>query len=726
MNFLTRTDKVLMSIAILVLVLFSYFLYDDSFLFSHDSGNKLEKIGLINQTENDVRLKGATSFSWAPAGLRVDVHQKDSVFTGEGSEVSIQLNDGSVINLQENSLVTLNIKNGEMTLDLKYGDFVGELAANSQLKVKAGKEEYSLKSEKSENNEKAVLRINKSRTGAIDVKLQSGAAKLQTKTETKKLDPSQPVAIAEKGKIEEIIKPNIVLKTADQTQFTQWTQEDLIPLSWDSDTKPAAFTVEVAEDENFTEILWQKKSTSLTAATPTKSGVDTYHWRVKGLGPTGQVLAVSPVHTFNVTRPQGPVILQPKENKPLSFELKPNTPVEQQKAEFKVTWKADPRLKQFNYQFAKDPEFKEIIKEGKAEESETPSPKLSTGTYYVRVRGEVRENIFGEWSQPRMIDLKVTSQAIEDKLRPPVLVKRKIEFNSADQARNPSSIKAPQIQWKAAKGAESYKLEFSKNKQFADPKFFDVNGEVHTWSTFEKGITYFRVYSVSKDKKLSPPSQMGLVKVTLNDPQLKPLKDVIINDMAAAGKPAPPQEVVVAWSEVPSAKKYKLEMTSTMKGFKARSFEVSGLSVPVSLPKPGKFKVRVQALDENGKAVSGYSGWEDVAYKFNTTLTAPSLIEPYDKTTLFMQKDTAPFVWLEWEQVVNAVGYKIEISQSPNFEKIIFSADTTTPRYLIKQKIPYGTIYWRVKALSENPEMHSDWTTNREFSLLFNKNETYQ
>lgn len=63
----TKTEKTIFTLALLVLVIFTYFLYDDSLIFPRESTSNLQPIGDISASSNDVRRKNIESFSWMPA-----------------------------------------------------------------------------------------------------------------------------------------------------------------------------------------------------------------------------------------------------------------------------------------------------------------------------------------------------------------------------------------------------------------------------------------------------------------------------------------------------------------------------------------------------------------------------------------------------------------------------------------------------------------------------------
>ncbi|MBC7371755.1 MAG: hypothetical protein H7326_09325, partial [Bdellovibrionaceae bacterium] len=118
-------------------------------------------------------------------------------------------------------------------------------------------------------------------------------------------------------------------------------------------------------------------------------------------------------------------------------------------------------------------------------------------------------------------------------------------------------------------------------------------------------------------------------------------------------------------------------------------------------------------------------------YVYRKILKTPVLVEPYDKTTVFLQKDMEPFIWLEWNPVERAEKYQLEASASPDFSNPIVRLDLTETRFLLKEKMPYGKLFWRVRAIApgerepaSNSGQSSDWA-NREFILYHQRNRGF-
>ena len=721
MNFMTRTDKVILTTATLIVAIFSYFLYDDSLLFKEVAETQEKSIGNISFLKNDVRLKSTTAFAWRTAGRQLEVHQKDSVFTGDGSEVSIQLNDGSILNLKENSLITLIVRDGETSLDLKYGDFVGQLTQDSKLKVTAGKETYDLKGEKSANNEKTILQLNKSRSGQLEVKLQQGAANVKTKKQTRVLEKDRSVSLT--TKLAEKPLPEISLLVPNRTVMKQFRDGDVLPLSWSATEKISQFQVEVARDSLFKDLAWVGKSKDSSLNAPVRAGEGEFYWRVKALTNSGQEITSSPVHTFKIVRLEAPTLLSPEKDQVINLESRPGSTQETLKSTFKIIWTAPKDVKNFHYQIANDSEFKNIIKDQVVTGLESLSPAVASGEYFVKVRAEKDADRFSRWSEVGSVKLTVKTEQ-----RPPAprLVKNNVEFNPATaEKRTPSSEPVAILSWVKPIGITQFKIQISKTKNFTEPKTFSVNGDNFDFKDSSPGVTYFRVYSINNRGLASIPSEVGQILVTIIDPKLSPMNNILVNGKDKDARP-PSKEMSMTWSPVPGADKYLLEVSMDANFKDAKKFEVKTASMPVLLDKPGTYHARVVAMNEQGKTISSFSKIEKFDYTYRIPLDMPSPLEPFDKTTVFMQQEQAAFLWLEWKSVKGTKQYKLEVSTSPTFDTIALKADTKEPRFLVKEKLPAGKLFWRVKAISESADMSSEWTNANEFSLISNKNETYR
>jgi hypothetical protein len=85
-------------------------------------------------------------------------------------------------------------------------------------------------------------------------------------------------------------------------------------------------------------------------------------------------------------------------------------------------------------------------------------------------------------------------------------------------------------------------------------------------------------------------------------------------------------------------------------------------------------------------------------------------------TLFFQQSKSTPF-WMAWGPVRQATEYVLEVAQDPEFSgKRVLRIETAQQSLLMKQSLPLGKLYWRVKA--RNSERESHWSEARALTVL--------
>lgn len=715
-----QTEKIIFACAIFVLVAFSYFLYDDSLLFPKANHGKLELIGDVAISQNDVRRKNLDTFSWLPASRKDAVFQNDSIYTGDRSEAIIHLQDGTQIKIQPNSLITLNLKNGQMNLDLRYGNLVGELAQGSSITVKSGTEEFKLESSQG-SPEKSKIQFNKAHSGNVDLKLLSGDVKYidRKKNAVKELPKNAVVAVNQKGEVKQVEKPQLQLTTVDNVNWLRLNPDDPLPFEWQSKGDVARYELEISPNEDFSSIAVSKitPDTKVQVTDPLAPGA--YYWRLKAMDHNGQVGAISPAHQMHISHLAGPQITTPTQAAQINLELKVK-PQETLETATEVQWKAQPQLKNFTWQVASDPEFQSVLKEGQTNSLAALTPKLPAGTYWVRVQGQTETQKISPWSEPVSFTLNLFAHK-EERPNRPILVTKKVEFKvPTGKDRNPASPESPKLAWKPVLQTKNYVLQISKDASFKEVEKHDVAQTQVAWSQYRPGQYFYRVYARGLNGLLSEPSEVGTIDIGIGSLTLDPMKTI-----NAIGQAPGPKETPISWSEIPFAKSYLVQMDKNKDFSHPQQLEYSSNAGTLAVPDPGRYHVRVQALDEANKPLTGFSNIEEVLYTFRTPLASPLLMEPFNNASIFLQTEMEPFIWLEWKKVEGATSYRIEISDKADFSRTLITKSLPGNRYLIKDRVPLGKIYWRVRAEAKGDEELSEWTEKREFTLYHQKNETF-
>lgn len=720
MSRLGKTEKTILSVALMVLLAFSYFLYDDSLLFPKAHNDKLELIGDVATSQNDVRRKNLDTFSWLPATRTDAIYQNDSIFTGDRSEAMIRLQDGTQIRIAPNSLITLNMKNGQMNLDLRYGNLTGELSKGSALVIKSGNEEFKLEGTQA-GNEKSKVEFNKSHSGTVDLKLLSGNVRFSDKNKgAQNLSKESTVAVTPKGEVKKVERPQLQIKTSDKEfNVVRVTPDDPIPFEWQGSGDVARYEVEISPTADFNTVNVSKLSPEAKAQVTDPLEPGKYYWRVKAYDHNGQVAAASAPQKMSLSYVSPPVITFPAKQAEISLEMKVKSADELVTAT-EIKWQAPVQFKSFSYQVAQDPAFTQIVKEGQTSTYSALTSRLPNGTYYARVAGQTEQKKFSSWSEtvPFKINL-IAKQA--PSLEAPVLVAKKINFkvpNAKD--RNPASVPAPKMEWKPVAASTKYQVQVAKDINFKHPQTFEVDNTKVLWSQFKGGQSYYRVYAVGPNGEVSEPSQIGAINVELNGPVLQPIKP-----LHTIGQTADAREANVYWTEIPEAQSYLVQMDKSDSFNSPQAYEFKTNNGRLTIPNPGDYKVRVQALDDKNKPLTDFSNVENLTYSFHAPLTTPMPLEPYNNVSIFLQKTTEPSIWVEWKKVKGAEAYKIEISDKEDFSRVLVSSAVANNRFLIKDRVPLGKLYWRVRAQSKDESELSEWTEKREFTVYHKKNETF-
>lgn len=735
MKNMNRSDKAILFIAGAMLVIFSYFLFDDSVLTRTQVATKNDLIGEVYQIKNDVRRKSQGDFSWLPTTIKDHVYSSDSVFTGSKSEVSIQLSDGSIIHVKENSLIALNVKEGQMELNLKYGDLVGEVKESSELTIRSGGEEFKLGGKDASQPTlpagPSSVMISRSRTGQNQIHKVKGAPRLVSKKtgQTVTLQPAPPekeptldsAPILPKAALVEV-KPKIQLITPDRTLLVRKASQDPLNLEWKSEGLDAkdSYIVEIKAKNDVPEIMFHETTTRTKITLKTTLSDGDYSWRVLAQNNQEQPRTQSEYHSFQVVTLTAPDWIHPK--------IGSIVPSNQQLLDLEWT---NLNAITYEWQISSDKEFQQIINQGQGSESKPSVDKPAPGEYWARVRGQKTKEpqavLWTPWSLAQ--NFKVAEAPLTE-LPAPIPIKRRFDVDGATQTpRSPASLPKANIGWVEVKNADSYIVETSDDPKF-DPKSkqtkkIETKKLLHVFDDYTRPKHFARVRAKGKNGILSPPSRLIEIVVKLPTPNLQPLQSRTLKSDNPELKP-PVQEMTSTWTPVVFTSQYQIELAKSAKFEKSKIVFSPTPRIKLMVSEPGKYYARVRPLDSTQEPLTGYSNTINFEYIFKQTLRAPALAEPFNEATVFLQKDVEPFIWLEWKEVPHSANYEIQISNEASFKKVLIKGSPTNPRFLLKERVPYGKIFWRVRAIAKDQEHNSQWSPVRLFNLVFKKNEVLE
>jgi hypothetical protein len=178
------------------------------------------------------------------------------------------------------------------------------------------------------------------------------------------------------------------------------------------------------------------------------------------------------------------------------------------------------------------------------------------------------------------------------------------------------------------------------------------------------------------------------VPFTVQRPQITGLYTIPETSAASPSQHSP----TLCWNPVASSWKYQVEIsqevTFTGADKKAALTEQSCYTIPTRLF-DGAFYWRVFMLDGSNEP-----GLPSVPRRTWKRFPAPSPLFP---TSLVNGTPT-----FRWAEVNGADRYHLQISDTPNFANVLYSADTVNTEHQPMKRLDLGYYYWRVKMIDRD------------------------
>ena len=269
-------------------------------------------------------------------------------------------------------------------------------------------------------------------------------------------------------------------------------------------------------------------------------------------------------------------------------------------------------------------------------------------------------------------------------------------------ANNTYVLPSGTVTWNKLTGATKYQIQIDISNSFDAPV---VNQTVDKKLSFDfSGLNYntkyyWRVRGInSKDtSEWTPPFIFSTV---ISPPELQFPENNHIGITLSDS---------LRWKPVTGAESYWVEVATDNNfiNIVINNKSLKSFSIPIyNLDYNTKYYWRAMAFNNTDS-----SNWSPV-WNFTTTLPTPKLISPVKDTINISTNGN-----LYWVSVVDADYYKIEISETTDFNKVVFHSDNNISNTLEYSDLDYNKrYYWRVKAFRESDS--SSWSEIWNFKTL--------
>jgi len=249
-------------------------------------------LGEISAKRSVVKSKGVRGLDWKDALLHEAVSHNELIYTDERSSARITLHTGTIIDVEENSLIRIQQESDLESVDLEKG-FLNTRLSGKPLRVRLGEQEIELSSQN------AVVQISQD-GGSGEIGVLSGEVELNNGESTQKINSSQVVVLeGEKLKVQKITFDLLSPKRGETIYLSE--NSTLINFRW----TPSDQGELILEDSKGHSLPVTSDRANLTPGT--------YRWNVKSSSGTS---LESPFHLIQVKAPK---VLRPLSGEKISL-----------------------------------------------------------------------------------------------------------------------------------------------------------------------------------------------------------------------------------------------------------------------------------------------------------------------------------------------------------------------------------------------------------------------
>jgi len=489
------TDLVLTGIGAAALCVVLTVVFSRPAVSSAKSAEAKTVIGQVQQSSNQVRRRSQGILVWNDLRTGEAVYESDAVYVAEDSQAVVTLEDGSRVEIDENSLVVIRSpKEGEaILLDIVRGG-VSSKAGSRGVAIRTGSTSVTL-----EKSSSARVRLRKNRTAQIDVS--GGRARVATKNRGKvDVRAGQRQSISGDGQAQDLQKFEIALaapKPGEQIFFAG--EATGVRFSWKAQPGRGPYLFELSADPEFESTILKTKTRKTGISAPgLPEGV--YHWRVRRRGRGRAGMHISAERRLTLIEDRAPIFYRPRSDQVVYV---PEGKV------FRLAWTRVPGVSGYQVELARgQAQGQEVAVRTRAERPfYLHRETLPEGHYCSKVRSDQPERGVSPWSQSRCF--RIIHRPLP---RAPELYKPKVEEVPAEKKKPRGSwlkrlfigvahaqaapTRAIVLRWEAIPGIQKYVIEIAEDREF---KKITVQKQVphnnYRW-TLTHSTYYWRVKSI--------------------------------------------------------------------------------------------------------------------------------------------------------------------------------------------------------------------------------------
>lgn len=683
MSLINRTYFTIPILGLLIL-LFSFLLYNNLTEKVKASDNPV--IGTLTFKTRTIQRKYDNEVIWESITTATEIHNKDTIRTENLSDAVLTLEDGTKIQIGENSMILVDFSDNNWNLNFAYGTVATERSANasdSVMNIQAGNSKIQVGA--------GGLSLDKSGE-SLNVKIDSGQAKVTNGGQTQEIAKDQIANLSSEGISVNDIEYKLLTPLDRSISVIEGNNKSIV-FSWSKlgKSKLIGVKIEVSTDPGFKRIVSTQniKSDSISLSLAPGS----YYWRLayKDDKASNRFTAIS---KFSIEKKENLRLFTPSQGQNYSF-IPGSTSLP-----ISVSWSKLQLASNYNVQISKSSDFANIILQKDTFNNSISFSDIPEGNYFVRVLAKSSIEEMGLiTSNSHSFSVTTRIDAVKPSLFEPSNGKTVSKFSIPDSGLF--------FSWKDSSDFSEYEFYLSNNANFTNPIAKDSSSSnfYKLTNDIKPGKYFWKIIGKTKTgiQKESDVYQFQITE-SINLALLRPNNgsQIDLDDASSLN---------LSWKPFPNIGTVTLEISKN-KNMESTILKekVSGTSYKFVTDSTGIYYWR---LVWNGDGESA----ESEIFNFTTSkkLVAPNLQIPSKNQIVDMTlRDSLIF---QWSSVVEADLYQLLVYDVTGIkEREIINVKIKELKYILTDltKLNEGKFRWEVKSLTKNnDDSFSSSNTNR-------------
>ncbi len=673
---LSKSDTAAVVIGTVILTILGYLLYAD--IMERTGTGTTKRIGEITAKRNTTERKFSSQVVWDDVYKGSSLYNYDTIRTADQSEATIHLTDGTVITLNENSMILLSVSEKELDIKFIQGTMsakqnAGKSSKAQNVNIESGDTKISLLN--------SDVSLSQDRDSQLQMTVNRGKAKLQSGGQEKVINANQNI-VAGKDSIR-LYDLTIKLSSPENNSYIPSVPgKTMVPCSWEQPGGDYETYLEVAANpavaDPFIKMRAMRANTSVSLA----EGV--YYWRVTALHKTTKKIESSEIRKFTIANDKPVSLISPANKSVVKYrDVNPM---------INFIWSKNESVPRYRLIVSGKPDMISPVVNTVVEGNKISINSLGQSTYYWKVVNmSETEQVNASAESPKFTFSVIKTETIEPPeplspsnnktIHPGTITQKGLNFT---WSKDPSIV---DINMSIASDREMSRIIIAKKSRESSLRLTDV---------LKEGTYYWSLRGVLSDGSQTASSKILSFKVgeTGGLALIEPVDKALI----ICPKHKAVSDVNFSWSKTDLDGTYIVQLSKT-RDFEKIFKEMTASDLSSFIPELGlgRYFWRVRLVDENNTALmtSQINSFEVLSY-----LDMPVTLGPQAGSTVNMLKqDSLDFYW---KPVQDANRYRVGIYQIKagiHYSVATIETGTTNYKFTALNKLDEGRFMWTLQAV---------------------------